>query len=275
MTRKLGYRKTIACLTVTILLFNLTVLVRAEPTITITGRLVVHHKGEATGDLVPIPNARVEIYDEEIIEYPVVGWGRLPWLDTYLGAVYTDNNGYFTFTVNNNDGWTVLGDEKGRDIYLKFMASNRASAVRNNPGWLGGSIYSFKTNTNKNMANGATWNIGSIAPNDPTCQIAFEVMYIVDLAWRHIKETTGIELRKLNVFIDDYFRGNNSYYLNDHIADYLEISTPQLSPDYYPTDLINFLTSMIPEGLSPIERGMINDVAGIHLFDLQSRSTEL
>ncbi|MDH7509031.1 MAG: Ig-like domain-containing protein [Methanomassiliicoccales archaeon] len=238
--------------------------------------------GSETGALVPIPNARVEIYDEEIFNYPTVGWQHLPWPDAYLGAVYTDSNGYFSFSVNNDDGWTIIGDENGRDIYLKIMASNGAAAVKDEVGWLGGKIYSFKTNTNKDMGDGTTWDIGSLAPDNADCEVAFEVMHIVDLAWRHVKEETGIELRKVNVFIDDYFAIERlaSFYLPELIADYLNIyrRLPPGVEDYYPTELIEFLEGLLPEDLSEslslIKRGMINDVAGIHLYAIQKRSTE-
>jgi len=112
----------------------------ASQTITIQGRLTINHMGNATEIILPVASAQIEIYDEEIIQYPVTGWGHLPWPDVHLGTVYTDSDGYFSFTVSNDDGATILGDEKGRDIYLKVKAANNAAVVRNNPEWMFGTV---------------------------------------------------------------------------------------------------------------------------------------
>lgn len=250
-------------------------MVNAGASITIKGRLMVHHMGDPDEDVIPVANARVEVYDEEIIEYPFTGWGRLPWPDTYLGAVYTDSQGYFTFTVNNNDGSTVLGDERGRDIYVKLVASNRAASVMNNPGWLAGSVYQFKTDTRKNMADGETWNLGSIEPGSSEHQLAFDVLATVDKAWRHIRAETGVELKKINVFYMDFFTLDNSYHMADKIGDYLDIIPVDDLTGYFPPQLIDFLREMkeIWGSVTPIQKGMIRDLAGIHLHSHVSSST--
>lgn len=42
----------------------------ASQTITIQGRLTINHMGNATEIILPVASAQIEIYDEEIIQYP-------------------------------------------------------------------------------------------------------------------------------------------------------------------------------------------------------------
>ncbi|TFH13953.1 hypothetical protein E4H04_11085, partial [Candidatus Bathyarchaeota archaeon] len=224
---------------------------------------------------IPIENARIDIYDEEIIQYPITGWGHLPWPDVFLGTVYTDDNGYFTFTVNNDDGSTILGDEKGRDIYLKVRASNGAATVRNNPDWMFGSVYEYKAGTYADLADGEDLNI-PLHPDTPSYQVAFELLSNIYKARNFVRVETNIAPAKVNVFYKDSFHTDDlrSYYLPDSIGDYLAtVPSPSLPSEYFPSELIDLLMGLGEIG--PIQRGLIRDVAGIHYSeDILADSTK-
>ena len=252
-----------------VMMFNMysPLMVKASSDITIHGHLTVHHLGDTPNGVVyPVQNARIDIYDEEIIQYPITGWGHLPWPDTYLGTVYTDVNGYYSFTVSNDDGSTILGDEHGRDIYLMVRATNSHAVIRNEPEYLFGSIYEYKMGTYADLSDGESRTI-DLRPGSPEYQVAFEILSNIDKAWRYVKAETGIEVAKVNVYYEDFFAGDNSYYMPDKIGDYLGVvPTPTLPAGYFPQELIDFLATL--SQLGPIDNGIIRDISGIHYTNI-------
>jgi len=105
-------------------------------TITVTGRWWYWFN---TTHVLPITNAKVEIYDEETVG------------TVYLGSNFTDSTGYFSFgPISNDDG----PGEDGLDIIVTVNATSSVARVINPTGV----VYSYQTPTFENRSDG-TWYI--------------------------------------------------------------------------------------------------------------------
>ncbi len=122
--------------------------------ITIVGRFLYVNEN---GGYSPGRHVLVKFYDAEA------------GTDEYLGYDYTDDNGNFSFTCNNDDGWL----QDGRDIYVKIYAYNNAAKATTD----GGSQYVGKTGTKSDVPDG-TVDFGTLVPT-----VYNEAWQAVDAAW--------------------------------------------------------------------------------------------
>lgn len=227
--------------------------VLATGSITISGTVKYFPMGDSSKPAEPVRNAKVEIWDEEIYNYPVVGWQHLPWPDNLLRTIYTDENGYFSCTLDNNDGSTIIGDEGGRDIFLKVFASNSKARVISNIELLPDVTYKMKTETKKNVSDGAV-NFGDFCAADADINVAFEIFTVTQLGWHYVKDTLGIDLPGVRVFFNDPFCFDNSYCLPDPIVTEL-IANPEMDVPLWLEALIML------QGTTGLR-----EITGIHLY---------
>ena len=114
--------------------------VNSPGNITIVGRWVYVNED---GGYSPMRNVLVKFYDSETLS------------DEYLGYDYTDNNGDYSFTCNNDDGWL----QGGRDVYVHVWAYNAAAKATTG----GGSQYIATTETKDDVSDG-TVDFGTLVP---------------------------------------------------------------------------------------------------------------
>lgn len=224
--------------------------VLAAESITISGTVKYNPMGNSSK---PVRNAKVEIWDEEIYEYPIVGWQHLPWPDELLRTVETDENGYFSCTLNNNDGSTIIGNEGGRDIFLKVFASNSKVRVISNIETLPDVTYKMRTETKKNISDGPV-SFGDFCAADADINVAFEIFTVTQLGWHYVKDTMGIDLPGVRVFYQDPFTFGNSYCLPDPVVTEL-IANEEMDVPVWLEDLIAL------QGTT-----CLREITGIHLL---------
>jgi hypothetical protein len=136
--------------------------------LTILGRLTfLDHDGVWR----PLANISVNVYDEDF------------GFDDHLGVTGTDWNGYWSFSVNNDDGW--LAD--GRDIYYTFKLENTRIRVQDCDGI--DSTYSWASAVHDDLSDGTVLNFGTQTgvQNPKTMQI----WNMLNLAWNHAVTTGG------------------------------------------------------------------------------------
>jgi hypothetical protein len=136
--------------------------------ITVLGRLVfLDHDGVWR----PLVNVSVNLYDED------TGF------DDHLGVTATDWNGYWSFSVNNNDGWFA----DGRDIYYTFKLENTRIRVQDCDGI--DSTYSWASAVHDDLSDGTVLNFGTQTgvQNPKTMQI----WNMLNLAWNHAVTAGG------------------------------------------------------------------------------------
>lgn len=104
---------------------------------------------DTNGSEHPVKKAYVEIIDEDIA------------FDDYQARIYTNNNGYFSTTFDNQTGW----NESGCDIFFRIYARNTSVFVGNlsDSERIG---YYFQTNTDKDIDTNITNKIQGITNTD-------------------------------------------------------------------------------------------------------------
>ena len=227
--------------------------------VTVEGRVVIRPLGSSNLPLEPVPNVKVEIWDAEIITYPVTGEGHLPWPDDKLKTVWTNDDGEFSVDIDNEDGSSIFGYEGGRDIYLKIYASNSHFDVRNNPVWIPfNGIYMHETGVHRNVQSQQTLDFGDIQPSGDT-QVAFEIVANLEKAHEFVLDKTGIHLAKTNIFYKDLFTVQESYCFPEALGDVKDMLAPDEIPEWV----------WLIFALSPITitSNLIDDLAGVHMRD--------
>ena len=91
-------------------------------TITVSGRIMWT---DHIGGTHPVRYAPVEIRDDELL------------FSELVTTVYTDNSGYYSVTINNNDGLL----EDGRDIFIKVLCRSDGFEI----GKPGKDVYSWES----------------------------------------------------------------------------------------------------------------------------------
>jgi hypothetical protein len=122
--------------------------------------------------LLPITNARVEIYDEETTGI------------VYLGSTYTNYSGYFTFgPISNNDG----PGEDGLDIIVTVNATSSAARVIAPTGI----TYSARTPTQRDLPDGTyEWYIRTAYGQRGAWWI-FSYDFGLTRGWYYLSNTVG------------------------------------------------------------------------------------
>ncbi|TFH16658.1 DUF5050 domain-containing protein [Candidatus Bathyarchaeota archaeon] len=242
----------ILLLAITIFCLTTFINVKAEDTLTVKGTLKAP---DQSGVNQPVRNAKVKIYDEESY-YFFGSWVHLPWGDDYIKTVYTNDNGFFSTSINNDDGSSVFGDENGRDIYLVIESENTHTKLTKGPSWrpLKG-LFKYQTATKRERSSEA--NFGTITITGET-GTAFDILSNIELGWRFVRDQTGIHLPKANVYYKDgIFTPGESYCLPDSIGAII-IDPVKVEP--------------LPVWLQPYPLATwgltaLNELAGIHLSE--------
>jgi hypothetical protein len=209
---------------------------------------------DQSGTNQPVRNAKIKIYDEE--SYYLFGnWVHLPWGDEYIKTVYTNDNGYFATSINNDDGSTILfGDEHGRDIYLVIESENRHAKVTKGPSWRPfKGVFSHQTTTKRERTTGADFSTIVVTGETGT---ALDILSTVELGWRYMRDNAGMNLPKANVYYKDgIFTPGESYCFPDSIGAII-ISPQQIEP---------LPVWIQPYPVAGLFLSQINELSGLHL----------
>ncbi len=151
--------------------------------ITVSGRLVFQ---DIDGVGKPLVNVGVYLWDSDVFS------------DEYLGAVATDWDGRWSFTVNNDDGWL----QDGRDIYYTFKLEN----TRLSTGSCGGGAYEWKSAVHDDLSEGTVLDFGDETAS--TSMEALQVWSTLNLAWNHAAAVGGWDPGR----IDSCYPSSGTFY---------------------------------------------------------------
>ena len=114
--------------------------------------------------------------------------------DKLLTSVYTDSNGKFTATVDNNV--SIL--ENGYDLYIKLCARGRyVSVVDKN-----GNIYAPTLDLGNNLSSGQL-SVNITLDNQKDISRAFQVQQAGSMASAYVRQQTGSYLENLKIYYPD------------------------------------------------------------------------
>ncbi len=99
------------------------------------------------GNLHPLRGVKIEVYDEDNND------------DDFLGTTYADDNGYYSLTFQNKDGFFDF-ENGGLDIYIRVFAEDSGNVKVTRAD---GSSYSFDSSVRDNVETGSNTDIGSSA----------------------------------------------------------------------------------------------------------------
>lgn len=132
-------------------------------------------------------------------------WDRDTNTDELLTSVYTDSNGKYSVTIDND----TSALEMGYDIYIKLCARGRYVSVVDTSG----NIYSRTLDLGNNLSAGQlTANITINNSND--INRAFQVQQAGSMASAYVRQQTGSYLENLKIY---YPSSNSTYYSNNTI----------------------------------------------------------
>lgn len=138
---------------------------RPDP-ITVHGRFTFL---DFDGNWKPAVNVAIHLWDEDTFG------------DEHLGATVTDWNGFWSFTVDNDDGWF----QDGRDIYYTAKLHNNVLRVEPN----GGDAYEWRSTVHGDLNDGTVLDFGTeTAGNNPT---ALQIWNTLNIAWNFTTTVGG------------------------------------------------------------------------------------
>jgi hypothetical protein len=153
--------------------------------ITVLGRVVFQ---DIDGVWKPLVNVSVNLWDSDFL------------IDENLGAVATDWDGRWSFTVNNDDGWF----QDGRDIYYTFKLENTRLST-GSCGFLTGA-YEWKSAVHNDLSDGTVLDFGDETAS--TNMEALQVWSTLNLAWNHAATVGGWDPGK----IDSCYPSSGTFY---------------------------------------------------------------
>ena len=118
----------------------------------------------------PMQYSKVTIHDDD------------PMFDDTLGTVYTDVNGYYNFSYDNNRD--DVFDGSGRDIYIKIYPEGENSVVKTGSG----GEYSGVSSTSNDVVTGSTITKSLTCNMTKDFMKAFQISQAVIVAARYAKE---------------------------------------------------------------------------------------
>lgn len=169
----------------------------AVSTVTVSGTI---KWTDAAGKTHPANEIRVEIWDDDIVD------------DDLITAVYTDSNGKYTATFENDTSIT----ENGYDIYVKVYARGRYTQVVD----INGKLYSFEKDVCGNAVNGAAYTMNLTLGNQEASYRSIQIQQAVSMAAYYVRQREGHYLSTVYVQYPDgtqgttcYTRSNNTIYV--------------------------------------------------------------
>lgn len=142
--------------------------VQATNDVTVTGRILWT---DSAGGTHAVRSAPVEIWDDDVFG------------DELITTVTTNDSGDYSATVNNDDGFL----QGGRDIYIRALAQGPGFTVKAP----GSSVHAIESNTDSDVANGATVTKNLTANNTDDNNTAFSVHDAMTTAVRYIERVRG------------------------------------------------------------------------------------
>jgi len=150
----------------------------------VTGRLRFSARTNTTGGTIikPLKYLKVELHDRESIG------------STILGTTYTDSEGYYSFTFNNEDEWWQL-ENGGCDLFIKAFTESYTFKIARDwavPFW---TYYAYESSTIENVSTGSTstFNFTSALAPDNMANNAFYVSQGLVAAQRFSMNVAGMQ----------------------------------------------------------------------------------
>lgn len=168
----------------------------------VTGRLMFRAKSTTGGTILkPLKFLKVELHDREPIG------------STILGITYTDAEGYYSFTFDNEDEWWQF-ENGGCDVFIKAFAESYTFKIARDwivPFW---TYYAYESATIDNVATGSTttFNFTSALAPDNMANNAFYVSQGLVVAQRFATNVAGMSTSKtLNVVYPFALIGDSAF----------------------------------------------------------------
>ena len=148
------------------------------------------------GNRHPLQYTKISIYDED------------PLIDEFLGTVYTDVDGEFIFSFDDNDDGVFGG---GKDIFIKVWSEGINSVVRSGSN----SVYVICSDTYWDVLTGSTTQIKTIDINMNTdLGRAFQVSQAIITCANYVSTMQGTNMASVNVRYPHNENSNGCFYRN-------------------------------------------------------------
>lgn len=155
------------------------------------------------GNWHPLQFTKVSIFDED------------PLIDDYLGTVYTDVDGEFLFSFDDNID-DIL-DSSGRDIFIKVWPQGINSVVKNG----NNNEYLIRTNTYFNVSTGSTTIIDIDITMDSDLGRAFQVSQAIITCANYASAMRGTNMESINVRYPHNENSNRCFYRDNNETIYI------------------------------------------------------